>query len=85
MFLKERKTGELVEILDTIQLFNPFENGVVGRYHFGEEMPEPVSFAKPDLVFFQMRRCRAVGSIPNIDGMRSDLVARMDEWLTRFI
>lgn len=51
MFLKERKTGELVEVLDTSQLFNPFQADIVGRYNFGEEMPDPASFAKRDLVF----------------------------------
>lgn len=51
MFLKERKTGELVEVLDTTQLFDPFRGDLVGRYNFGEEMPEPTTFAKADLVF----------------------------------
>ena len=51
MFLKEKKTGELVEVLDTAQLFNPFEARIVGRYNIGEEMPEPDTFAKSGLVF----------------------------------
>ena len=51
MFLKERKTGELVEVLDTAQLFDPFQTSITGRYNFGEEMPDPRSFEKIDLVF----------------------------------
>lgn len=51
MFLKERKTGELVEILDTTMLFDPFQHKVVGRYNAGEEMPDPKEFSKTDLVF----------------------------------
>ncbi len=51
MFLKERKTGELVEVLDTAQLFDPFQTEITGRYNYGEEMPDPQSFAKNDLAF----------------------------------
>jgi hypothetical protein len=51
MFLKERKSEELVEVLDTGQLFDPFQSAIVGRYNFGEEMPDPRTFAKTDLVF----------------------------------
>lgn len=51
MFLKQRKTGELVEVLDTRELFDPFRTSIVGRYNFGEEMPDPGSFEKIDLVF----------------------------------
>ena len=51
MFLKERKTGELVEVLDTAQLFDPFQTEITGRYNYGEEMPDPQPFAKNDLAF----------------------------------
>ena len=51
MFLKERKTGELVEVIDTLQLFDPFQTRIRGRYNAGEEMPEPRHFHKIDLVF----------------------------------
>ncbi len=51
MFLKERKTGELVEVLDTTMLFDPFQHAIVGRYNAGEEMPDPRAFDKIDLVF----------------------------------
>ena len=51
MFLKERKNGELVEVLVTAELFNPFRNEITGRYNAGEELPEPQLFRKADLVF----------------------------------
>jgi hypothetical protein len=51
MFLKERHTEELVEVLDTSHLFDPFQSTLVGRYNSGEELPDPESFTKSDLVF----------------------------------
>jgi hypothetical protein len=51
VFLKERKTGELVEVMDTTQLFDPFQTRITGRYNFGEEMPDAKDFEKIDLVF----------------------------------
>ena len=52
MFLKERSSGELVEVLDSGRLFDPFQSTIVGRYNFGEDLPDTESFAKRDLVFF---------------------------------
>ncbi len=51
MFLKDRSNGELVEVLDTAALFDPFQTGITGRYNFGEEMPDPTTFTKTGLVF----------------------------------
>ncbi len=51
MYLKHRPSGDLVEILDTAALFDPFKTAVAGRFHSGEELQEPRSFAKADLVF----------------------------------
>lgn len=51
MFLKETKSGDLVEVLDLQALFDPNLSAVNGRFHAGEEMPEPADFAKGDLVF----------------------------------
>lgn len=51
MFLKERSNGELVEVLDTTALFDPFQTEICGRYNAGEEMPDPQMFHKHDLVF----------------------------------
>ena len=51
MFLKHRETGRLVEVLSLRDLFNPIHATLVGRYHAGEELQEPETFAKSDLVF----------------------------------
>ena len=51
MFLKENDGQRMVEILVLSDLFDPFMKKVVGRYHAGEEMPEPDTFAKSGLCF----------------------------------
>jgi len=51
MFLKEQKSGDLVEILDLAALFDPCRESVQGRFHAGEEMPEPAEFTKSALLF----------------------------------
>jgi hypothetical protein len=51
MFLKESKTGHLVEILNLPDLFDPFQERVEGRYNIGEDLPPPDAFAKSDLCF----------------------------------
>jgi hypothetical protein len=51
MYLKHKPSGDLVEILDLGALFDPFKTEVTARFHWGEEMQEPASFTKNDLVF----------------------------------
>jgi hypothetical protein len=51
MFLKHRETGKLVEVLGLRDLFNPIHSTLVGRYHAGEELQDPETFAKSDLIF----------------------------------
>lgn len=51
MFLKEKSTGDLVEILGFNDLIDPYNESLVGRYHHGEETQDPELFAKRDLVF----------------------------------
>ena len=51
MFLKQSRSGELVEVLDTAALFDPFQSAITGRYNAGEELPDATTFAKADLVF----------------------------------
>ncbi|TNF98064.1 MAG: acetyltransferase [Gammaproteobacteria bacterium] len=51
MFLKETKNGHLVEVLALKDLFDPFNENVVGRLNFGEEAQEPESFSKSGLAF----------------------------------
>jgi len=51
MFLKEKATGDLIEVLSVKDLFDPFLNELVGRYQHGEEVQDPEKFKKLDLVF----------------------------------
>jgi hypothetical protein len=51
MFLKERGSGHMVEVLALDDLFNLFEERVLGRYHYGEEAQDPEQFRKSKLVF----------------------------------
>jgi hypothetical protein len=51
MFLKSIINGDLVEVLDMEALYDPNVSTIKGRYHAGEEMPEPAPFAKAELVF----------------------------------
>ena len=51
MYLKDSRNGDMVEILDVTQLFDPNQAQVKGRHHAGEEMPDPQAFAKAELCF----------------------------------
>lgn len=51
MFLKEKNTNHLVEVLSLQQLFDPFRSHVSGRYHYGEEAQDPEELAKTNLIF----------------------------------
>ena len=51
MYLRHTPSGDLVEILDLTSLFDPCRTEVAGRFHAGEELQEPASFQKQDLVF----------------------------------
>ncbi|OGI44208.1 MAG: acetyltransferase [Candidatus Muproteobacteria bacterium RIFCSPHIGHO2_01_FULL_65_16] len=51
MYLKHKKSGDLVEVLDLDALFDPFKSDIRGRFHAGEELPEPAGFRKAELIF----------------------------------
>ena len=51
MYLKDKKSGDLVEVLDLKALADPFQKAIRGRFHSGEELQEPAEFAKSDLSF----------------------------------
>jgi len=51
MFLNERTTGHMVEVLNLGDLVDLFKDEVMGRYQYGEEVQEPEKFRKSDLVF----------------------------------
>lgn len=51
MFLRQKNTKKLVEVLSLTDLFNPNHKTVVGRYHAGEEMQDPEKFDKAEIEF----------------------------------
>lgn len=51
MFLKDKKSGDLVEVLDMNALVDPCTAELSGRFHAGEELQESQAFAKGNLCF----------------------------------
>lgn len=51
MFLNDKTTNHMVEIVDMGDLLDLFKVEVMGRYHYGEEVQEPEMFRKSDLEF----------------------------------
>ncbi|MCU7851697.1 MAG: acetyltransferase [Candidatus Thiodiazotropha sp. (ex Monitilora ramsayi)] len=51
MFLMQKNSEKLVEVLSLTDLFNPNHEQIVGRFHAGEEMQDAESFAKGDMKF----------------------------------
>jgi hypothetical protein len=51
MFLKDKKSDDMVEVLDIKELIDPCVDSISGRFHWGEEMQEPTSFKKNELTF----------------------------------
>ena len=51
VFLRHRPSSDLVEILDLEALFDPLKCETKGRFHAGDEIPNPAGFTKTDLMF----------------------------------
>lgn len=51
MFLFHKPTQTLVEILTIEKLFNSCANEVTGIMHAGEELQEPDSYLKSEMIF----------------------------------
>ena len=51
MFLKDKNSDDLIEVLSLQDLFDPFSTSLVGRYQHGEEPQDPEKFNKSDLIF----------------------------------
>lgn len=51
MFLREKESKHLVEVLDQEALFDPTRDAFTGRYNWGEDVPPPESFSKGKVVF----------------------------------
>jgi hypothetical protein len=51
MFVQHKQSGHLVEVLNLENLYDPCQKEIVGRFHCGEEMQDPESFIKLDVIF----------------------------------
>lgn len=51
MFVAEKSTGHLIEVLDSRGLFDPHERCVKGSLHYGEEAQDPEFYEKSELSF----------------------------------
>ena len=51
MFLKDKNSSDLVEILTLKQLFDPCQGEVMGRYQQGEEVQDTETLKKAELLF----------------------------------
>ncbi len=51
MYLKDTRSGNLVEVLGLSMLFDPCRDSLPGRLHAGEELQEAEEFDKAVLVF----------------------------------
>ena len=51
MLLQDKQTGNLVEILDLKELFNPVQDAIYGRVQSGQEEQDPEPISKNTLLF----------------------------------
>ncbi|MBY5920545.1 acetyltransferase [Ferrimonas balearica] len=51
MLLRDTQSGDLVEVMDTTALVNPFADSVMVQFQCGEDLPDPEICTKSNLVF----------------------------------
>jgi hypothetical protein len=51
MYMRDKASGDLVEVLDVAAMVDPCSADVQGRFHAGEELQDVARFAKADLEF----------------------------------
>ena len=51
MYLRDKASGDLVEVVDTADMVDPCMMQLEGRFHAGEELQDVARFAKDDLEF----------------------------------
>jgi hypothetical protein len=51
MYLRDKKSGDLVEVLDVVAMVDPCSAQLQGRFHAGEELQDPATFDKGQLEF----------------------------------
>jgi len=60
MFLKQRDSGHMVEVLNLSDLFNLYRDEILASCHYGEEAQDPENFKKSSLIFLsgeELPRC----------------------------
>lgn len=60
MLLKEKASGDLLEVVELSDLFNLNHPEIIGRYQCGEEEQDPEKFKKANLEFLsgeELPRC----------------------------
>lgn len=70
MFLKDRKTGHLIEVVNINALFNLYEHDIIGRDQTGEEAQEAEHYEKADLVFLSGEELPQCWVNPNYRSVR---------------
>ena len=66
MFLMERKTGHLVEVLELDALTNPMSERLLGRLQIGEADQDNENFLKSELVFMSGEELPKCWLIPSM-------------------
>jgi hypothetical protein len=51
MFLKQKDTGHLVEVLSIEDVYDPCQPNVIARSHAGQEMQDAETYPKDNLMF----------------------------------
>jgi hypothetical protein len=51
MFLMHKHSGNLVEVLDPCDLYDPCRKEISGRFHAGEELQDIETFQKLEMMF----------------------------------
>jgi hypothetical protein len=51
MFVKQKSSGHLIEVLEIQDLYDPSKSTFKGRLNIGEDLPEPEQFNKADAIF----------------------------------
>ena len=51
MYLRDKNSGDLVEVMDLAGMIDPCSPELKGRFHSGEELQDPAVFNKDQLEF----------------------------------
>ncbi len=51
MLLRQRKSGHMIEVMNDLELINLNQDEVTGCFQEGEDLQEPDTFKKSELVF----------------------------------